>query len=53
MLAQALELLRLRGVTLEALAADARLPVAVVAEIVGGEVHRACGSPRRDEAAAL
>ncbi len=37
MLSQALELLRLRGMTLETLAAEARLPLAIVAEIVGGE----------------
>jgi Zn-dependent peptidase ImmA (M78 family)/transcriptional regulator with XRE-family HTH domain len=37
MLPHALELLRERGVTLTTLAAEARLPVAVVAEIVGAE----------------
>jgi Zn-dependent peptidase ImmA (M78 family) len=37
MLSQALELLRLRGVTLETLAAEARLPLAIVAEIVGDQ----------------
>jgi Zn-dependent peptidase ImmA (M78 family)/DNA-binding XRE family transcriptional regulator len=36
-LSEALELLRERGVTIETLAAEARLPVAVVAEIVGAE----------------
>jgi Zn-dependent peptidase ImmA (M78 family)/DNA-binding XRE family transcriptional regulator len=37
MLPNALELLGQRGVTLETIAAEARLPVAVVAEFVGGE----------------
>jgi Zn-dependent peptidase ImmA (M78 family)/transcriptional regulator with XRE-family HTH domain len=39
MLPQALELLRLRGVTLETLAAETCLPLAVVAEIIGGEAR--------------
>jgi hypothetical protein len=39
MLQEALELLRLHGVTLERLAAEARLPLAVVAEIVGSETR--------------
>jgi hypothetical protein len=37
MLKEALDLLRLRGVTLETLAAEARLRLAVVDEIVGGD----------------
>jgi len=52
MLAQALELLRLRGVTLETLAAEAKLPVAVVAEIVGGETRPRLQLAEADEAAA-
>jgi Zn-dependent peptidase ImmA (M78 family) len=39
MLPQALELLSQRGVTLETLAAEAKLPLAVVAEVVGGETR--------------
>ena len=37
MLPRALELLRQRGITLETIAAEAKLPASVVAEIVGGE----------------
>jgi Zn-dependent peptidase ImmA (M78 family) len=39
MLSQALDLLCPRGVTLETLAAEARLPLAIVAEIVGDQTR--------------
>jgi Zn-dependent peptidase ImmA (M78 family)/transcriptional regulator with XRE-family HTH domain len=52
MLPNALELLHLRGVTLETLAAEARLPPAIVAEIVGGETRPRLQLADASEAAA-
>jgi Zn-dependent peptidase ImmA (M78 family)/DNA-binding XRE family transcriptional regulator len=53
MLSQALELLRLRGVTLETLAAEARLPLAIVAEIVGDETRPRLQLADGEDAAAV
>jgi len=52
MLPQALQLLRVRGVTLETIAAEARLPIAVVTEIVGAETRPRLQLADDDEAAA-
>jgi Zn-dependent peptidase ImmA (M78 family)/transcriptional regulator with XRE-family HTH domain len=53
MLPEALEMLRVRGVTIETLAGEARLPIGVVAEIVGGEPRPRLRLSDPAEAAAL